>query len=226
MPNTLSDCFVVSLAGQKGGSGKTTTAMNLADAWYKQGLRVLLIDTDPQGTARTWRDVMEEQEERGPTVVAMSKGFHHDLEQLAAGYDRVVIDCPPGENTIQRAAILLSDLTIIPCGPGATDIWSMAETFELVRRARMLEPGLNASVLITRKRSNTVIGEQAEEMFRSLEFPCFEATLGYRVAFQEAPNAGLGVVRYKPSGVASREIDALIKEIEANYLDADIQVAS
>ncbi len=156
----------------------------------------------------------------------MSKGFHHDLEQLAAGYDRVVIDCPPGENTIQRAAILLSDLTIIPCGPGATDIWSMAETFELVRRARMLEPGLNASVLITRKRSNTVIGEQAEEMFRSLEFPCFEATLGYRVAFQEAPNAGLGVVRYKPSGVASREIDALIKEIEANYLDADIQVAS
>jgi chromosome partitioning protein len=226
MPNTLSHCFVVTLAGQKGGSGKTTTALNLADAWHAQGLKVLLIDTDPQGTAQTWRDVMEEHDERGPTVVSMSKGFHHDLEQLASGYDRVIIDCPPGENTIQRAAIMISDLTILPCGPGATDIWSMAETFELVRKARMIEPTLRASVLITRKVSNTVIGDQAEEMFKSLEFPCFGTTLGYRVAFQESPNAGVGVVRYKASGTASREIKALIKEIEALYLQKTIQVAS
>ena len=214
MPNALSSCFVVALAGQKGGSGKTTTALCLADEWYVRGQRVLLIDTDPQGTSRTWRDVMEELDQRGPTVVAMSQGFHRDLEQLSAGYDVVVIDCPPGDNAIQRAALLVSDLAIIPCGPGATDIWSMAETLELVRRARLLEPDLHASVLITRRAAGTVIGQQVEEAFEALEVPRFETTLGFRVAFQEAPNAGVGVTRYKPSGAAAREVRALTDEID------------
>lgn len=206
--------MIIALAGQKGGSGKTTTAICIADEWHRRGRRVLLVDTDPQATARTWADVAGDLDQDGPTVIGMGAGFHEKLEPIAESYDVVVIDCPPGHTEIQRAALMVADAAVVPCGPGATDVWSMAETIDIARRARALRPGLHIGILITRKDARTAIADQARAALEATDLPMFNAALGFRVAYQEAPNEGVGVTRYKPNGAAADEVSALVDELE------------
>jgi chromosome partitioning protein len=88
---------IVGLAGQKGGSGKTTTSLCIADEWHRRGHNVLIIDLDPQGTARTWHNVAGDLELEGPTVIAMGSNFHRDIEPMREAYDHIILDCPPKE---------------------------------------------------------------------------------------------------------------------------------
>jgi cellulose biosynthesis protein BcsQ len=68
---------------------------------------------------------------------------------------------------------------------------------------------------VTRKDARTVIADKAEQALRSTELPVLDTMLGFRVAYQEAPNEGVGVTRYKPSGAAADEIQQLTDEIES-----------
>lgn len=210
--------MIVSLTGQKGGSGKTTTALCLADEWHRRGRSVLVVDTDPQATARTWADVAAERGEDGPTVIGMGVGFHERISTLAQSYDIVVIDCPPGKDSeIPRGALMVSDLALIPCGPGTTDVWSLAETIDLVRQARVIRPALEVALFVTRRDARTAIGEQITQSLQSTGLPVLDASLGFRVAYQECPSSGLGVTRYAPKDAAAKEVIALVDEIEARY---------
>lgn len=208
--------MIVSLAGQKGGSGKTTTAICIADELHRRGRNVLLVDTDPQATARTWGDVAADLDTDGPTVIGMGAGFHEQLDTIAAGYDAVVIDCPPGNTPIQRAAMMTADVVVIPCGPGATDVWSMAETVELARKAQAIRPALHVGILLTRKDARTVIADRAAEALEATDLPLFDTALGFRVAYQECPGEGVGVTRYAPNGAAADETRALVDELETH----------
>jgi len=112
--------LIVALVNQKGGAGKTTVAVNLAAEWLRAGRRVLLVDADPQGTARTWRAVAGELGEPAPDVVTMGAELWEPerLPRLARSYERVVIDCPPRMNEVQRAALAVADVAVVPSGPG------------------------------------------------------------------------------------------------------------
>jgi chromosome partitioning protein len=208
--------MIIALAGQKGGAGKTTTSICLASEWHRRGKSVLLVDADPQGSARTWASVAAEQERSIPTVVAMGAGLHQreQLPRLAQAYDITIIDCPPRHGEIQRAALMVSDMAVLPCGPSALDAWALTETIDIVQQAQIIRPALKAAVLITRKVARTALGQNARDVVMQCGLDVLGAELGYRVAYQEAPAAGIGVVEYDPHGAASTEIQALIAEIE------------
>jgi chromosome partitioning protein len=178
---------------------------------------VLVVDADPQGSARTWAAVATEAERSIPTVIAMGAGLHkpEQLPRLAQHYDLVIIDCPPRHGELQRAALMVADLALLPCGPGALDAWALAETIEIVQQARMIRPVLDVAVLITRKIARTMLGQNAREVVASCGVDVLEAELGYRVAYQEAPAAGIGVVEYDPRGAAAQEVHSLVDELEA-----------
>lgn len=207
---------IVALTGQKGGVGKSTTAVSLAVAAFARGLRVLLVDADPQGTARTWGDVAAEQGHAAPTVVAMGASMHRpdQLPALAEAYDFVVIDAPPRHGDVQRSALMVADLAVLPCGPSAADAWALASTLELVAEARTLRPTLAACVLVTRKQGRTALGKAARAVLASTGLPVLATELGYRIAYQEALAAGLGVTSFSPRDPAAKEIQALLDEVQ------------
>lgn len=216
--------FVVALAGQKGGVGKTTTATSIADAWCARGLRVLLVDTDHQRSALAWSDLREQHASSsagdgasctgGLTVVAMGDGMHRQLPALATGYDVVVIDCPPQIADAQRAALGVADLVVLPCGPGGPDVRAMAGSVALVREAIAFRPHLEARVLITRRVVGTVIGRAVRETLERTELTVLSAECCQRVTYQEAFSAGLGPVTYDPASTAASEVAALVDELE------------
>ncbi len=210
---------VLALTGQKGGIGKSTIAICLAAEAMKRGRQVLLVDADPQGTTRTWGDVAIRAGNPAPTVVSMgaTMGQAGQLDALAGNYDLVIIDCPPRHDETQRAALMLCDQAVLPCGPSSADAWAIDASIDLVTAARRVprgsRPELRATVVITRKKAGTALGRSAREDLVAKGLPVFETELGDRIAYQEAIGFGLGVTTYTPHDSAADEIRALYDEI-------------
>jgi chromosome partitioning protein len=208
---------VIAIAGQKGGAGKTTVAIALATEWMRREQRVLLVDADPQQTARMWAEVAGEQKRPAPTTVHMGANLWQpeQLPRLAPSFDVVVIDTPPRLGDVQRAALMVADVVLLPCGPSAHDTWALAASLELINQARILRPEMKAAVLLTRKVAGTVIGRDARDVLTGTGLPVLSTELGYRTDYQEASAAGMGASTYRPSSPSALEVRALVDELEA-----------
>lgn len=207
--------MIVACVGQKGGTGKTTTAVSLAVEWVARGRRVLLVDTDTQGSVLTWADVAAERgAEHVPAVTALGAQLRAQLAPHRAGFDVIVIDCPPAHGERQRAALMVCDVAVLPSGPDATELWALTSSADLVREALTVRPALKAAVLITRKDRRTSLGTQARRALEQLALPVLDAELSRRVTYPEAIGAGLGPTTLAPSSEAAREVRRLATEME------------
>jgi chromosome partitioning protein len=208
--------MIVTFTGQKGGAGKSTSAVCLGVAALERGQRVLLVDADPQGTVRTWGEVATERGRAVPTVVAMGAAMHKpgQLKDVAAGYDLTIIDCPPRHGEIQRSALMIADVAVLPCGPSAADAWALTASLDVVNEAKTVRDELQACVLVTRKQSRTALGKGARKVLESCGLPVLESEIGYRIAFQEAMALGMGITTYAPRDVGTKETFNLLDELE------------
>ena len=204
-----------SFVGQKGGTGKTTTAIAVASELVARGRKVLLVDADPQGSSSTWASVGAEAGQPIPTTIRMGEHMHRagQLDALAKPYEFVVIDTPPRHGEAMRSALVVADVAVLPCGPSAVDAWALASSLEVLSQARMARPELKACVLVTRKVARTAIGESAREVLSSSGLPVLGTELGFRVAYQEGLAAGLGPAQYAPGSSAAAEVTVLVDEL-------------
>jgi chromosome partitioning protein len=200
--------MIIGVLNQKGGVGKTTLSVNLAVA-LAQSHRVLLVDADPQGSALAWSSVRDV--ENSFPVVGMAKpSLHRDMPGLARNYDIVVIDGAPRVNELARAAIMASDLVLIPLQPSPYDIWASADTVQLVREARQYKPGIRAAFVINRRVAKTAIGrDAAQALVQFDDVPVLDVSIGQRVIFAESAARGLGVIEAAPHSEAAQEMARL-----------------
>ncbi len=207
---------VIAVLNQKGGSGKTTVATHLARALQLQGAEVLLVDSDPQGSARDWAAVREDQP---LTVVGIDRPtIDRDVKKIAR-VDYVVIDGAPQAADLAVSAIKAADFILIPVQPSPYDIWAASDLVELVKqRIEVTDGKLQAAFVVSRAIKGTRIGGEVAEALEGYELPVLEARITQRVSYPGTAAVGTTVLEAEPDGDAAAEIHALANEIVAKFI--------
>ncbi len=206
--------MIISIQSQKGGVGKTTLSINLSYALTKKRSpnKVLLVDSDPQGSARDWANARED--ELPFMVVGLDRPtIHRDLPKMAQDYDYVVIDGSPRVSDLARSGILAADLVVIPVQPSPYDIWAVAETVKIIDEASVFKETLKSVFVINRKIVNTAIGRDIAEALEQYSIPVAKTQICQRVIFAESAITGQSVLETSRNNSAVKEIKSLMKEL-------------
>ena len=200
---------VITLLAQKGGSGKSTAAINLAVAAEAAGTgrgrrTAAIVDADPQASAAVWRF---QRAAETPAVIAAGPGeLGLKLEACrAAGAGFAFVDTAPHTERAAVEAARLADLLLIPCRPSLLDIRALAPTAAIAAAT-----GRPAVILLNAAptKAGAVI-EAARLALSGYALPVAPVSLGQRAAFQNSLVLGLGVVEHEPKGKAAAEVTAL-----------------
>ncbi|GLX91807.1 chromosome partitioning protein ParA [Pseudomonas fragi] len=212
--------MIITIGNTKGGVGKTTLAVNLAIARALSGRDVWLIDGDRQGTAQTAISIRAEAGHQpgiscatypdGPTLRAQ-------VQQQAGKFDDIIIDAGGRDSTALRAALVLSDVLLIPFQPRSYDVWALNDIAALVDEARSVRDGLRAVAVLNCADSGESSTDNADAASAVADVPQFEylaTPIRRRKAFANAAGAGLSVLELKPADKkAIYELNALIREL-------------
>ena len=208
--------MIVTIAGHKGGVGKTTLATNVATELMDRGWEVLLVDADmPQCTALAWAATGADREgaPRKPEVVPMSDDLHKKIRDKVNDYDHIVVDCPGRQDDITRAAIAISDVTLMPCAPSGYDIWGLQDTLDLFKEIKAYRPDLVGRFVIMKRDARTKYGKSFRESLSGQDTSAMKAAVSYRAAYVKSATQGTSVVRLAPESPAADEIRAIVDEL-------------
>ena len=210
--------MIIVVGGIKGGSGKSTVAINLAVLCATEGQDVLLIDSDDQETAADFTMLRNEIQQDKPTYTCIKltgSAVRTETLRLSEKYETVIIDTGGRDTTSQRAALSVADILLVPFIPRSFDVWTLEKVGELVTEMHTINPELVAYTFINRADPKGQDNNAAAEVLKETEALTFIHTqLGMRKALSNAASEGLGVTEFKPKDVkAIAEISRLFKYV-------------
>lgn len=190
--------MIRTIGNTKGGVGKTTLAVKNPPAMARAiaGRDVLLVDGDEQRTALTFTEWRAEQRGNpGYTAVALDgSAIRTQVLQLAPKYDDIVIDVGGRNTGSLRAALVVSDVVLIPVQPRSFDLWAVDQMAALVDEAKALNPTLRSVLILN---AADPAGTDNQDTISALadlpDMTVLPITIGRRKAFPNAAASGRAV---------------------------------
>ena len=203
---------VITIAQQKGGTGKTTLSVHLALAFIKyHNLKVAIIDTDPQGSLGKWFMIRTEKKvsNEGLTFKTASLwGAQYEAKTLKTDHDIVIIDTPPKIESDARPSIEAADLVLIPMAASHVDFWATGAIVDIAKQA-------NKKILIQINRSNqrSKLIDKTNDFIKSLDLLSTNTIIGNRQIYTSSMGVGKTAVEKQKKGNAVDEIKSLSEQI-------------
>lgn len=212
--------MIVTVGNTKGGVGKTTLAVNLAIARALAGRDVWLIDADRQGTAQTAISIRADAG-TAPGIACASypdgPTLRAQVMQQAGKFEDIIIDAGGRDSTALRAALVLSDVIVVPFQPRSYDVWALNDIASLVDDARSVRDGLRAVAVLNCADAGEASTDNAEAAEAVSDVPQFEylpTPIRRRKSFANAAGAGLSVLELKPQDKkAIAELNSLVSAL-------------
>ena len=217
---------IIAVANKKGGSGKTTTATNLAGAFVARGYRTLIVDADgSQASAYSWRRTGEGVGCSYEVLGLQSTNVRNFLKAALAvdPYDVVLIDCPPrdpGEKDgeVLRNAVLVSNAVLIPVIPSGHDLRALVGFLQWLLAIReTTRPDLELLAFINNRDVRTNSAKRARTQLvlnlAGLPIRVLESAIAHREDIRRTADAGLTIFELAQNSKGAVEYITLREEI-------------
>ena len=207
---------LIAMMGNKGGTGKTTLAVNLAAGLMRKAPTAVL-DLDPQRSAWQWSRIAERQDWSAHVREAPGD-IRTTVSELAARYRYVIVDCPPSAQSMQtQAALRLVDQVLIPVQPSPMDLWATLSVVEAVNAARRDHPRLQASIVLNQLETQTVLSRDIRAVIDEVGLPVLQSDVRRRAIYRNAMAEGKTVFDMGGAGrEAAAEIEQVLTEVLAS----------
>ena len=206
----MSEAKVVAILNQKGGVGKTTISTNVAHRLHTLGFDTLLVDADPQGSARTWS--AEARENSFPVIGLDRDNLPIELFKMSEMFEWVVIDGAPQLRRMSAATITAADVVLIPVQPSPYDIWATEDLVDLVKARQDVRPELKAAFVVSGAIKKTKLGGEVREALAQFELPVFVAGTTRLVHYPTTAASGQTVYAME-THQACKEINDITAEL-------------
>lgn len=211
---------IIAVVNQKGGSGKTTTTMQLAGAISRRVKKVLVVDADPQGTATRWAASAEDETPFPASVVGLSAAnekVHREVKKFINDYDCILIDCPPAaDSPVPQSALLIADLALVPIIPSPLDMWAAVGIRQVISNVSELNEALTARLVLNQCQPKTTLAQESLEILPEFGIPLAKSQIQHRQVYRQSAVFGQTVHNFgAKASAAIQEIEQLTDEIDS-----------
>ena len=221
--------MIILVGGEKGGTGKSTIATNIATMRTIKGIDTLLFDIDPQKTSTFWASRRDENNIH-PRIASCQKildsrilnagiVIRNELKALMSKYEDIIVDAGGAASEVLRAAMTMADVLVLPLMPSSFDIWTLGTVNNLISEVKHTNPKIIAKVVYNKVAPHPQTAksemEESNEILSDFDsIKRFDTILIYRVAIRRSQSKGQAIVEYKPlDDKANEEINSLYREV-------------
>ena len=210
--------MIITVGGEKGGSGKSCLAQNIA-VYIRRELSdsILMVDCDPQRTTSSWIQERNDNPEVPKIKCIQLYGkVREELLSLSNHYEYMVIDCGGQDNLALRSSLAVAEHVLVPVRPKRRDLKTVAHMEDIISTCKMANPYMNVAFVLTQCPSlPSMVSRilEAREVCDSYDIPALKAVTYSRNIYDDSEEDGMSVIERDPEGKAANEIKAIFTEL-------------
>jgi chromosome partitioning protein len=210
--------MIILVGGEKGGSGKSCIAQNLAAFLAVDKVAsVLLVDCDTQGTTADWIKLRNNNLNAVPIdCVQLNGKIRNQLLGYNSQYQYVIVDCGAQDLMALRSTLSCTDIALLPMRPKRRDLKTLVHLDELVNSCKMVNQQLEAYIVFTQCPSQpnqqTRVND-AKQNASLFDIPIADAVLHERHIYDDSEESGLSVIESEAKGKAADELRSLFTSL-------------